>query len=158
MSIGSQVLCLCSNSVDNRINKYLVRWYLHSTWISESSIGATDLLPRIEKNAFGQQDADWQVRRNERDILNGLMLWIWRCIFWHALEKCKSTLAKRIQQIDFSYILTQHLLLVQCWQASDRKHYFPSGRTRERVLLWESSSPHLYLRRRFGECVGVYRG
>ena len=59
MSIGSQVLGLCSNLVEDRIDKYLVRWYLNS--ISKSSVdkfGATDLLPRIEKNAFGQQDAD----------------------------------------------------------------------------------------------------
>ena len=59
MSIGSQTLCLCSNSVDNRIDKYLVRWYLHS--ISNSSVdkfGVTDVLPQIEKRSFGQQDAD----------------------------------------------------------------------------------------------------
>ena len=59
MPVGSQVLCLCSNSVDNRIDKYLVRWYLNS--ISKSSVdkfGTTDLPPWIEKNAFEQQDAD----------------------------------------------------------------------------------------------------
>ena len=59
MSIGSQVLCLCSNSVDNRIDKYLVRWYLNP--ISKSSVdkfGTTNLLPLIEKNAFGQQGGD----------------------------------------------------------------------------------------------------
>ena len=30
MSICSQILCLCSNSVDNRIDECLVRWYLNS--------------------------------------------------------------------------------------------------------------------------------
>ena len=59
MSIGSRDLCLYSNLVDNRIDKYLVGWYLNL--MSKSSVdksGTTDLLPRIEKNAFGQQDAD----------------------------------------------------------------------------------------------------
>ena len=62
MSIGSQasqIFCLCSNSMGNRTDKCLVRWYLNS--ISTSLVdkfGATDLLLRIDKNAFGQQDAD----------------------------------------------------------------------------------------------------
>ena len=60
MSMGGQVLRLGSDSVGDRIDKYLVRGCLSQSarkvWLT--SLGLPNILPSIEKNTFGQQGAD----------------------------------------------------------------------------------------------------